>query len=117
MDDRNAIVGHWVGEARQAIFGETPIRAINRGQVADLYIYSDGTAQTIRKALFSTKKETYIWKYDSMYDCFPFMYDSTLTNSQELFFTAIVDNDKLCTVFPKNGVPGMSESALYYRKV
>lgn len=56
-----AIEGRWVAEARQATFGETPIRKVSPGSIADLVFEPNGRGHSCKKGLFSQKELPFEW--------------------------------------------------------
>ena len=49
---------------RQATYGETPIRKVQPGDIADLVIQSDGRGYSFKKGLFGRKELPFTWKAD-----------------------------------------------------
>ena len=63
-----SIVGRWKGTLRQAKLGETPIREIRPGDIADLVINADGTAYMEKKKSFGRVNREYgTWYQDGRY--------------------------------------------------
>lgn len=63
------IVGSWKATARQATLGETMIRPINHGEIADMVINADGTGYTKKQKMFGRiHKENLTWYRDSEID-------------------------------------------------
>ena len=55
------IEGRWVAEARQATFGETPVRSVSPGSIADLVIEPNGRGHSYKKGLFGQKELPLTW--------------------------------------------------------
>ena len=55
------IEGRWVAEARQATFGETPIRRVNPGDIADLVFEPNGRGHSYKKGFFGQKELSFTW--------------------------------------------------------
>ena len=59
----NPLIGTWKATQRQATLGETPIRPLKPGDLADLTVRPDGTAEMVKKKLFGSNRERGTWEY------------------------------------------------------
>lgn len=56
--------GRWRAIARQATYGETPVRKVFSGDIADLVIESNGRGHSFRKTILGQKELPFSWESD-----------------------------------------------------
>ncbi|MBQ2680980.1 MAG: hypothetical protein IJF97_03490 [Eggerthellaceae bacterium] len=56
--------GRWRAIARQATYGETPVRKVFSGDIADLVIEPNGRGHSFKKGLFGQKELPFTWNAD-----------------------------------------------------
>lgn len=111
MDNR--IVGIWKPYARQAVFGETPIRPVGENQIATLNIFSDGEGFTKRRALLGKDKVELTW--ESVFDDGEEYYN-ILIGDGFLQLLAYIENDEMHALVLAPDTVGLYRSGMFFRR-
>ena len=102
-------IGTWVPFARQAIYGETPIRSIDSNDFATLDIRPGGSGTATRKGLFGQTLPL-TWTGTEDYDIFIIDIDNGL-----MVLIAQIAGDTLITMLHAS-VPGLDGSSILFKK-
>lgn len=104
------IVGKWIPFARQAIFDETPMRALGKDDFATLTLEPNGKGYSRRETLFGNQKADLQWQRneDGLYEI--------LVEDAGLLLIADVLGDELRAVVAAPELTGVYRMGIYFNR-